>query len=368
MPLFPLTTRSFHKTTAGQRLQAWDLDLMPGPKPAKFESHYHDCQVLESLSRQIQTWIEHEEMDCSSSCTSADGAEPSLVEPIQQLWQARGTLDSYPSSIRLTGYAGALREFKQCRAHKDTDPAVFMHAFREHCLSETFLKAQANAQRRERKAHRSRVEWVNELFQEYACLQVVHLAFASTPKVDFRGEAFDTLHSQCQMLVNRLRKKKESICIGLVGYLWRIFYHPQCGPRLSLVLLLDPAHCDENSNDIATAVAQHWIEEITNREGIALTRSSACQRRTQEEDSGQAARPNSQVGKVHRDNATEVARLQSLLNYVATLDHFGDYAPSSKTGEKRRRPRSQDRGSGPWRRKAAPRSTIAEEKGDSIES
>jgi len=257
-------------------------------------------------------------------------------------------LGNYPDSIRLTGYPGALREFNQRQAH--TTPVASMHALREHCLSDTFLQAQANAQRRERKAHRSRVEWINNLFQEYACLQVVHLVLASTPLEDFSEDAYDTLHSRCQALLKRLGQKKNPICIGTVGYLWRIFHHPWRGLRLSLVLLLDPDYCDESADDIATAVARHWIEQSPRKQGIALTRSTECERLAQMSDSEPAATSASQVGKVRHDNTREVSRLQRLLDYSATLDYLGDYAPSSETDETRHRPRSQDRGSGPWRR------------------
>ncbi|MDW5376395.1 hypothetical protein R6258_05625 [Halomonas sp. HP20-15] len=388
--MFPLTTRSLRNTTAGERLRAWDLDLQPGKQPRRFESHYRDCQALENLSRQIQAWVDLDEADFNAICGSPNDAEaaitsmpvsaPSLaptlpcrgyaesprVKLIEQLKQTLDTLDSYSDSIRLTGYPGALREFNQRQAH--TTPVALMHALREHCLSDAFFQTQANAQRRERKAHRGRVEWINGLFQEYACLQVVHLMLASMPLEDFSEDAYDTLHSQCQMLVKRLRKKKNRICIGTVGYLWRIFHHPRSGLRLSMVLLLDPAYCDESADHIANAVAQHWIGQITRKQGVALTQSTERERLAQVSSSVPAATSASQVGEVHRDNTREMNQLQRLLDYLATLDYFGDYAPSRETNEKRHRPRSQGRGSGPWRKKVVPRSTMAEEKSDSAES
>jgi len=74
MPLFPLTTRSLRKTTASERLRAWDLDLQPGQPLKRFASHYRDCLALENLSRQIQAWVELDEADFHSICASLDDA------------------------------------------------------------------------------------------------------------------------------------------------------------------------------------------------------------------------------------------------------------------------------------------------------
>ncbi|WP_457808351.1 hypothetical protein [Kushneria sp. EE4] len=387
MPSLRLTARSLHKTSPSQRLQAWDLDLQPGKKPMRFESHYQDFLELEDLAQQLQAWVELDEADLNSLEALANIGEPATLKFLKddfepsslskqgsspnrhirelhgrlrkQLPKALELLEHYPNPIRLVGFPSLVRIEQPSENNKKEERPFgytlnmveIIQTIRAHCQSRAFLKNQFNAQRADRKAHSKRIEWVNNLFQEHASLHVVHLVLISSYLAGFHDSAFSTLQEQRKELIDNLKKRKGAVCTGMVGYSWKIFHHPWKGLRLSLVLLFDPDYGEKSSEDITNAVAQYWINSITRKKGLALTRSLLRERQAQSSDGILAVSSASQVGKVHRDNAEQMGRLQSLMNYLATLDHFGGYAPWDKEGKKRQQPRCQGQGRGPWYKK-----------------
>lgn len=342
--------------------------MQPGIGRLSSEPYHKGCEELAKIARQIQEWVQLDETEFEAnfgltgdnittvepaplSKTRESHIDPSTLSSSKDAVAKISYFESYLSafsSIIFSGYIGAFVEVVS--SHRDNDPIKLICDLRKYCRGEEFEKKQKSVARRERKAHRSHVEWLNTLLYEHKTLQVAHLILASNPHGFLSRNAFNTLIEKREKFLNYMRKKDE-IFTGCVGYLWRIFSNPLNGHRLMIVLLIDPYHCKADANEIASTVGDFWYRKVTNKQGAALSQSFAL-KHLKSESRGKAA-PSPQVGMVRHDNPQDIARLQSLINHLSTLDLFGYYAPiPSDTDKKRQLPRSQGNGESPWRKKA----------------
>jgi len=377
--LSPLTTRTRRKVPIDERLRSWDLDMQPGKPRILFQSHYSDSKKLGIIHHQIQEWIfqEEEEFDTTyfisdddeentGSETPFDGKSGNLDtnhtevklshgDIVKKLREVSSHLSAYPPSILFTSYIEAFRQTESSN-HGDNfrDSFAFLRNLRTHCQSDDLKKTSRHIERGERKTHRRHVEQINLLLKEHSCLQVVHLVLASTPNNDLSDNSFSKLKNHRNGFLKSLRHRNNAF-FGTVGYLWRIYYHPQVGFRLLMVILLDPGQRKGDVDAIATEIGEFWFREITNKLGVALTLSYDREHRSENGDEKELSSSRSQVGKVCCDNPQDIRRLQSLLDYLSFLSVYGYYAPIPDDPDKKRRlPRSQSRGYGPWRRNTKP--------------
>lgn len=371
-----LTTRSLHKTSPCDRIYSWDLDTQPYPQSMRLYSHYEKCQELSDLSQQIFSWIEREESSENrltkqkKFTTKTESTQVKKEDLLIRKLPSRHAnqdpeiklkfeinnmimlIEAHPDHIRFHGRLGAL--IKLLRRHPFKEKPLILRSLSSIIESnQTLKKENESLLRRERKSHRSRVDFVNGILRDYESIQVVHLVLASTEKKSWSEEDHTKLLMQRNKLIKNVKNKTIGVFTGTIGYLWRCFYQPFHGPKLCLSLILDPQLCDEDPDHIATEVAKHWLVDITGPNGTALTQSLVRKARDRDRDRNDRKNDDwkgSQVGLVCRSRREDIIRLQTFLNYMTTLDHFCSFYPSNQEG-KQRRQRSQDQGDGPWRRK-----------------
>ena len=359
---FPLINRSGQKKSIIETLGFWDMDLQLGKPLQFFENHHQTCIQLEVINQKIRKWLDFSESELVSiftpslsvlnACPAKKDFEKcsfyhSHYKLIQQLEEVVWMLEGCPVLIRYRKYLGALRHVCNLQPYENMESIV--HALRKYCASDEFFKEQDKSRRREDKAHCKIIEWVNEIFEEYNSLQVVHLVLRSTFKMYLNESSWDELRLQRQTLIDIVCKKKNPEFVGLVGYLWKVYYQPQGGLQLIIMLLFDSKVCNGSAANIATRVGKIWVNEVTKNNGVALTKSLKRDFSNKKEKDDPSIDLGSQVGRICRGNVEEVFRLQSFLEYLKILDILCEYTVLNEKLAKYQRPRSQGQGSGVWR-------------------
>lgn len=403
--------RERSQSSPADYIQRWNLDAQLDMSEAIYKlivDHSSTPRVAEQLAA-IDQWLASIESitkeDIKQDCRS-EGSTPKAAQsntPVASRVRVAGfnasripdsimdeTLETLPKRVaamsatlnRVTNQAPLrliprLSVFQRqsvelAKATTARDVVFWIWRLRTQLVSASLKAQQDHVRRRENKAHKARVDAINQWFEYHPRLTVIHCIFCPVPHAESGNPDeswpvdFETLRADRDRFLKALRAGSYSLK-AVVGYLWRLYYAPEGGFRLAMVLLFDPDSCDQPVPEIIAGVHKAWHKK-SNAAGLVL---SANTRRVQQSSKPpcpltpspkQRAEPrgltpeimtqlhSGQLGTVVRDNQAQMRDLQSLINWLSSLEHYTQlYLPSmeASTAPTPRAPRNQGHGEGP---------------------
>lgn len=146
---------------------------------------------------------------------------------------------------------------------------AFVEAVRWHCNRPAFRKAVNSFHHAARRTERNVQNYVRALFEAHSRMLVIRIDL--TYKHDLNAEydtsdaiGFDTVYADKGQILRYLNKKYGK---ALLGYVWKIEFGWLKGFHNHVLLFLD-AKLHMQDINIATAIGEHWKNEVTGGQGL----------------------------------------------------------------------------------------------------
>lgn len=154
-------------------------------------------------------------------------------------------------------------QYVECRLN------AFVDAVRLHCNSKAFRKAVKAFHHAARRTERNVQNYVRALFEAHSRMLVIRIDL--TYKHDLEAErdtsdaiGFETVYADKGQILKYLNKKYGK---ALLGYVWKIEFGWLKGFHNHVLLFLDAKFHMQDIN-IATAIGEHWKNEVTRGQGL----------------------------------------------------------------------------------------------------
>ena len=152
---------------------------------------------------------------------------------------------------------------------------------------------------------RSTEEYIDQLILQYSRLIAVRVDFGYSENAD---TSYELISEHRDVLLRYLREKHAGD--AQVGYVWKLEYGLKKGYHLHMMIFLDGSRVQESVSH-GKIIANHWIEVITEGEGVAFNCNAVMQNYQR-----------NGIGRVDYYNAAKIRDLKFACQYLTKYDEY----------------------------------------------